>query len=115
VLPTTIRDEQELLDALQILISSQEQTVFEPYFVIPYLLVAQYYQSIGNREDAEKYFDKADTLPKKPIQVLGNFLMMPLRYFDSGLLASNDYIMSKRYTFPEFCVESICFPTLERK
>jgi hypothetical protein len=89
-LPNSIREDDQILDELLFVVESQKRSNYQPYFVIPHIMIAEFYFGFPKKTEAEKYINMAFELPKEPILALGDFLILPFVSFKTKLRGSGE-------------------------
>lgn len=90
MLPNNYRDEDEIIEELNWMIDIQKNTEYRSYFVIPYILLAEFYFSTGEKEKAKESISNADLLEKRPVNLISDFLVIPFKNFEKKLKMSNE-------------------------
>lgn len=69
-------EEESIIEEINQLIDWQNQSEHRPYFVLPYMLMADVLltSAIGSPEEALRYIAKAESLPRKPVEELSDLL-----------------------------------------
>lgn len=93
MLPCNFRDEEELVEDIEKVLEIQKESVYQPYFVIPYLLISGLYWSIGEDEKAEMYINQALKLEARKITVIPDYLIIIFDELEAKLRksAQNDF------------------------
>ncbi|EPR10511.1 hypothetical protein [Ruminiclostridium papyrosolvens] len=93
-LPEVMRDEDELVRILEKLISDQQMSEKQqPYFIVPYIIYADYNFSCNNPDGALKLIEEArKNVIKKPVgfKYLNDYFSMPFKDFLKRLVRSNE-------------------------
>ncbi|WP_438433524.1 hypothetical protein [Gorillibacterium sp. sgz500922] len=74
MLPSHYRDLTAILQELEDMIETQRNGVYEPYFIAPYLLVAEVYLSQGDLESARAAVEQAKQLEPKALTGLASLI-----------------------------------------
>lgn len=85
------RNDNEIIEDIESLISIQEKSEYKPYFILPYLLLAEIMFDNGNMEECNKYVQKATTMEKSYVGLLEDFLYHQLVGFTGKLYAAGEY------------------------
>lgn len=96
MLPSSFRDEEEIIDEISEMIEQQKDGDYYPYYVIPYLLMAGLYWSIGEEDKAQQYILEAERQVIKPIKMIPDFLVIIFEDLENKLSSSGDHEMSHR-------------------
>ncbi|GAE87566.1 hypothetical protein [Acetivibrio straminisolvens] len=96
MLPSSVRYEEEVIEELESMIEIQKNSQYQPYFIIPYILLAEFYHSGGHKEKAEKYIKEAEELKREPVKILQDFLVLPFVSLENKLVSSGEYEMANR-------------------
>ena len=76
MLPNSYRDEESIIEDINLLIETQNNSEYQPYFVIPYILLAGLYWSMGEDEEATLVIEDAQKLEKSKIIDIPDFLII---------------------------------------
>ena len=95
ILPINFCDEEEISAELDALLALQAQAEFRPYFVLPYILYAEFYYNGGDKAKAWDFLRQADALPKQPVTTLPDFLSLQFFAFAKKLRMSGDNDMAE--------------------
>lgn len=76
MLPCNFRDEEEVAEDIDAIIEIQKKSTYQPYFVIPYLMISELYWSIGENEKADSYLKEAQKLKIEKIKVIPDYLIL---------------------------------------
>jgi hypothetical protein len=94
-LPEIMRDDKELVDSIESMISQQNNADRqEPYFIIPYIIYADYKYSCSDREGANEISGEGmKKVPKAAIRFvyLCDYFSMPFRDYMKRLVRSNEF------------------------
>jgi len=82
------RDDEDILMQLNELIELQSESMYEPYFILPYLQCAELYLCIGEIEKALKYIEEAKNMNQKEIVYLPDLLHRQIIGLESKLRVS---------------------------
>ena len=92
----SFREEREIIDELDTLISMQENSKYEPYYILPYMLYAELLVNNGEMERAKAYIEKAASMETAPITLLKDFLYHQLLSFESKLRSFEEFETANR-------------------
>lgn len=94
-LPEIMRDEAELVQTLEEMIANQRAAeVQQPYFIVPYMIYADYKFSRNDREGAMEILRAGDREVVKQavtFQYLKDYFCMPFKDFLKRLVRSNEH------------------------
>jgi len=99
MLPSNYRDSREIINELEWIIDCQHNSIYQSYYIIPYILLAEFYLSIGELESSKKYIEEAEMLQKKPINILADFLVRPIKDFERNLRISRLYKSADKVSY----------------
>lgn len=94
-LPSSLRNEQEIFDQLELLIELQKDSEYQPYYIVPYILMAEFCYSGGQRQKAEEYIRQAEKLERQPVEILSDFLGLTPIIFENKLRRSGELAVAK--------------------
>ncbi len=91
MLPSSFRDEDEVIEEIMDMIEQQKKGEFRPYYVIPYLLISGLYWSFGESEKAREFISEAKKLEASPITVISDFLILIFDDLETKLRSSGEH------------------------
>jgi tetratricopeptide (TPR) repeat protein len=94
--PNSFRDDDEIAGDLESLIELQKHSEFQPYFIMPYILLAELFHTRGDKEKGIEYIRQAEELPKVEVRFLPDFLAVPLFEFENRLKKSGEIELAKK-------------------
>lgn len=95
-LPFGFSSEEQIAEELDAFMKLQAQANPEPYFVLPYLLGAEFEVGRGDKAKALALLSQADALPKRPVTVLEDLLSRQPAFFDRKLVISGENVLADK-------------------
>ncbi|EGD46999.1 hypothetical protein Cpap_1194 [Ruminiclostridium papyrosolvens DSM 2782] len=99
MLPGSLVDDESIINELQTLIELQKKSEYKSYFIVTYIMIADFLFSFAEKQKSWDYIIESSNLNRFPVDVLPDLLVSPLKNFENKLRISGETDMADKIKY----------------